>query len=261
MKAKKIDQNVLEVLSGLTVRGNFVTMSAQLDRKMYLKVNEVLAQLGGRWERSLGAHVFEQSPQEGLDNVIDTGEVVRDKDLGFFPTPPALAAELVDMAGVEPGMTALEPSAGEGAIVQALLDAGADVHAIELDPHRFEKLSKTYKARSDVFLTCGNFMDVFPGTEAWLQTFARVVMNPPFCKVKDCDHIHHVQRAFSWLRPGGVLVSVLPASVSFRQDRRYRAFRDWYKWHKGVLRDLPDDSFKASGTSVKTVVLKMEAKK
>jgi phospholipid N-methyltransferase len=193
--------------------------------------------------------------------VIDTGEVVRDKDLGFFPTPPALAAELVEMAEVDPGMTALEPSAGEGAIVRALLDARADVHAYELDPLRFEKLLKVYGGKDSCVLTFGNFMDAFSSSKAWIQPCARVVMNPPFCKVNGHDHLDHVQRAFSWLRPGGVLVSVLPASVSFRQDRRYREFRDWYKGHKGVLSDLPDDSFKASGTGVKTVVLKMEAKK
>lgn len=258
--AKKVDQNVLEVLSGLTVRGNIVTLGAQLDRKMYLKVNEVLAALGGRWDRSSAAHIFDGNPQEALDNVIDTGEFVRDKDLGFFATPPALAAELVELAEVQPGMRVLEPSAGEGAIVSALLLAGADVCAFEIDVRRFSKLSRLSEEGRPVHLVLQNFMDVFPSPEAWVQPFDRVVMNPPFCKVECADHIHHVQRAFAWLKPGGVLVSVLPASVSFRQDRRYREFRDWYKGHKGVLSDLPDGSFKASGTGVRTVVLKMEAK-
>lgn len=268
---KKIDQNVLEVLSGLTVRGNFITMAAQLDRKMYLKVNEVLIALGGRWDRSAGAHIFEQSPQAALDNVIDTGEVVRDKDLGFFATPPELAARLVEMADVKTPpapaapsavMTALEPSAGEGAIVGALLAAGVDVHAYEVDARRFHTLSQRYWAHWDkkglslLRLTHGDFMAALPSPDNPL--FERVVMNPPFCKVADADHIHHVQRAFQWLRPGGVLVSVLPASVSFRQDRRYRAFRDWYKGFKATLSDLPDGSFKASGTGVRTVVLKMQ---
>lgn len=254
---KKIDQNVLEVLSGLTVRGNFVTLGAQLDRKMYLKVNEVLAALGGRWERSMGVHIFEQSPQAALDNVIDTGEVVRDKDLGFFATPPDLAARLVDIAEVQGDMDVLEPSAGEGAIVGALLDAGAVVHAFEIDARRFGKLEQLYGKKRTVVLTPANFMGATPD----LTGYARVVMNPPFCKVAAADHIDHVQRAFQWLRPGGMLVSVLPASVSFRQDRRYRAFRDWYKGFKGVLSDLPDDSFKASGTGVRTVVLEMRKPK
>jgi predicted RNA methylase len=256
--SKKVDQNVLEVLSGLTVRGNLVTMSTQLDRKMYLKVNEVLAALGGKWERSMAAHVFDGNPQEALDNVIDTGEFVRDKDLGFFATPPELALKLVELAEVEEHMTVLEPSAGEGAIVAALRDVGADVWAYEIDRGRFDKLAKRFSGKSNVIMTLQDFMKATPGPLS--VPFDRVVMNPPFCKVEGADHIHHVQRALSWLKPGGVLVSVLPASVSFRQDRRYREFRDWYKGHKGVLRDLPDGSFKASGTGVKTVVLKMEAK-
>lgn len=253
--SKKVDQNVLEVLSGLTVRGNLVTLGAQLDRKMYLKVNEVLAALGGKWERSMGAHIFDGNPQEALDNVIDTGEVVRDKDLGFFATPPALAAELVELAEVQSGMSVLEPSAGEGALVAALCDVAGHVLAYELDLRRFDKLAQRFARVEHVELVAFDFMAATPA-----KRFDRVVMNPPFCKVAGVDHIHHVQRALSWLKPGGVLVSVLPASVSFRQDRRYREFRDWYKGHKGVLRDLPDGSFKASGTGVRTVVLKMEAK-
>jgi predicted RNA methylase len=255
-RTKTIDQNVLEVLSGLEVSGYEVRIVTQLDRKMYLRVDEVLQAIGGKWNRKAGAHVFEVDPREALDNAITTGEVVRAKDLGFFPTPPQLAMELVGMADVAPGMRVLEPSAGEGAIVAALRVAGADVWASEIDPGRFQKLAAEHGATDSVLVTLQNFMHVPPA-----PSFDRVVMNPPFCKVNDCDHIHHVQRAFSWLKPKGILVSVLPASVSFRQDRRYREFRDWYKGHKGVLKDLPDDSFKASGTGVRTVVLKMQAPK
>ena len=81
-------------------------------------------------------------------------------------------------------------------------------------------------------------------------------MNPPFCKVGLGDHLDHVQRAYDMLVPDGVLVSVLPASVTFRQDRRYAGFRDWVLAN-GEITPLPANSFKASGTNVNTVVVKM----
>ncbi len=252
--AKTVDQDVLEVLSALHVDVHSVKIATQLDRKMYLRVNEVLSAIGGVWNRKAGAHVFDGDPQEGLDSVITTGEVVRAKDLGFFATPADLAKELVSYAEVEAGMNVLEPSAGEGAIVAALLAAGACVEAIELDAGRAKKLLQTH-ARIDNRLNVVT-ADFMLSTADGQQ---RIVMNPPFCKVNGFDHLDHVQHAFKQLSPGGVLVSVLPVSVEFRQDRRYMMFREWLAIHSGDIQPLPDGSFKESGTNVRTVVLKMRA--
>lgn len=254
-RAKKIEQGALEVLSGLDIEAGppwQVRIVTQLDRKLYTQVNEVLVALGGSWNRKAGAHVFESDPQDGLDDVITTGGVTRAKDLGFFATPPGLAKELVELAEVRPGMRALEPSAGEGAIVAALLSAGACVEALELDLGRASKLLQKY-ARAD------NRLDVIPCDFMQSQTNGqqRVVMNPPFCKVNGHDHLDHVRHAHKQLAPGGILVSVLPASVLFRQDKRYREFREWYEGLEAGVSPLEEGSFKSSGTNVNTVVLKV----
>lgn len=252
MKAvKPLDQNTLEVLSGLEVLGKRVKITTQLDRKMYQKVNEVLEALGGKWSRAAAAHVFAEEPQDSIDEVLVTRELVRAPSLGWFATPAPLARTLVQMAEVEAGMFALEPSAGEGAIVGALLEAGAHVHAMEIDEGRRQTLLRRFP-RPQTTLDVGqaNFMYSMDDDQD------RVVMNPPFVKVLGADHIDHVVHAMSMLKPGGILVSVLPASVSFRQDKRHQAFRAWYKRYGGKLTDLPEGSFKESGTSVHTVVLK-----
>jgi predicted RNA methylase len=229
-----------------------VRIVTQLDRKLYTQVNEVLVALGGAWNRKASAHVFEGDPQEGLDNVITTGEVVRAADLGFFATPPGLAKELVELAEVKPGMRVLEPSAGEGAIVGALFAAGACVEALEIDTGRAKKLLQAHVRADNCFSVtpCDFMLSTCDGQE-------RIVMNPPFCKVNGHDHLDHVRHAYAQLAPGGILVSVLPSSVLFRQDKRYREFREWYEGLEAWVSPLKEGSFKASGTGVNTVVLKM----
>src|SRR3546814_8813941 len=44
---------------------------------------------------------------------------------GYFPTPAELIARMIDAAGDVRGKSILEPSAGSGAIADALRDAGA----------------------------------------------------------------------------------------------------------------------------------------
>src|SRR3546814_18672333 len=51
---------------------------------------------------------------------------------GYFPTPAELIARMIDAAGDVRGKSILEPSAGSGALDDALRDAGAGiVHCVE----------------------------------------------------------------------------------------------------------------------------------
>lgn len=248
----KIDQDVMEVLSGLAFDGDKARIEKQLDRKMYLKVNKILAALGGKWTRKAKAHVFPGSAEEIVDAAIVAGEVTTRRETGFFPTPKLLAEQLVAMADVQPGHTCLEPSAGTGRIVEALLGASPKlVVAVERDPEMREALQR-YGGK--VLVT--EFPD-FMSMPAPGGGYDRVVMNPPFVRSGMGDHLDHVWHAYRMLNNGGVLVSVLPSGVVFRQDRRHREFREWAK-ERGVIDGLPPLSFRESGTDVHTCTLKLE---
>lgn len=261
----QVSEEVLGVLSALEFpTDRTVRIVEQLDRKTYSKVNEVLEAIGGKWSRKDKAHVFGSDARPRVDLVIDTGEVTTGKDLGFFPTPAPLAAELVEMAGVKLGMLVLEPSAGTGRIVDALLAVDACIVAVEREPamraalHAREFAEKLQPPRSGNHAWKSlktwdgdDFMNFAPR-----KRFECVVMNPPFCKVGKGDHLDHVQHAFDLLETDGLLVSVLPASVNFRRDARYKEFREWVEYH-GEITDLPPNSFKESGTGVNTVVVRI----
>ncbi len=86
--------------------------------------------------------------------------------------------------------------------------------------------------------------------------YDRVIMNPPFADKADIAHIRH---ALGFLRPGGILVSVMSAGVQFREDRTTAAFRELVTSSGGEITALPDGSFAESGTDVRTVLVTIYA--
>lgn len=66
-----------------------------------------------------------------LDRIRELEAKVKFADLpGFFPTPPAVVALMLEKAEIKPGMKVLEPSAGKGDIADAILLAVPDVRVI-----------------------------------------------------------------------------------------------------------------------------------
>lgn len=240
---RQIPDDVLSVLSRCAVDGPRVVLPEQLDRKLYLRVNEVLAALGGAWQRKAKAHVFDTDAAERLDHCILTGSYARPQDFGFFPTPAGVADLVAELADLRLGHLVLEPSAGTGALVEACLRSvsGLEFHCFEIQPDMATSLNARWTT------TVGDFLQAEPEPH-----FDRVVMNPPFARGQDVDHVRH---ALKFLRPGGRLVSVMSASVEFRQDRRYASFREECA---PELRRLPPGSFRPSGTDVHTVVAVVE---
>jgi predicted RNA methylase len=243
----QIGQDVLAVLDGAVVEGNSLKLTCgQLDRKMYVAVNKILEALGGKWNRKTAAHVFPDDPEDRITSVLLTGEVAVPKDFGFFQTPEPLAKRVIDLAYLTPGMSVLEPSAGTGALAALAAEVvGAEnVRCVELLPENCARLEGLgFKVYQCDFLS----FEPFPA-------FDRVVMNPPFGKQADIDHVTHAHR---FLAPGGRLVAIMAAGVLFRDNRKTKAFRDLVGQNDGEIEQNPDGSFKPSGTSVSTVTVVM----
>jgi phospholipid N-methyltransferase len=240
-----INEDVLTVLSTAVCHGNRLWIEQRLSRPMYLATNEVLEAIGGKWDRKQKAHVFDGDAASLLDVVLVEGCVTTRRDIGFFPTPPPLARQLVASLDVRRGEVALEPSAGTGRIADALLEAGAVVHAVERDA----KMRAALHGRGFFVSDEDDFMLYSPVPSVGFDVIA---MNPPFCQVGLGDHIDHVRKAFDLLRSGGRLAAIMPASIIFRQDRRHTQFRSWATGLGGHIEPLPDGSFRESGTLVRT---------
>jgi protein-L-isoaspartate O-methyltransferase len=255
MRTAKLSEEVLAILSTANVEGNCVKLTCgnlsvnKEGRKLYLDVNKALEAIGGKWNRKAQGHIFASDPEEALDNAILTGEVTPPSKNGYFPTPKAIVMKMCDLADITPGQDVLEPSAGQGAISTELYHRGAKVFACELLEANRKVLLEDGMPPITLFSE-PDFMQL----ETHLK-FDRVVMNPPFEKRQD---IKHVLRAFQFLEPGGKLVSVMSSGIKFREDRMGQDFRNFVEEHDGQIIDLPEGSFKESGTGVNTVIVTIE---
>ena len=147
---------------------------------------------------------------------------------GFFPTPPAVIEMMLAEASIEEGDTVLEPSAGTGNIAEAAKNAGAKVVALEVNSTLAEILEeKGFDVAGRDFLDHD-------------EKYDHVLMNPPFEKGQDIDHVRH---AYELLNPGGRIVAIMSEGPFFRGDKKATDFRGWLS-DVGWSEKLPDGSFK-----------------
>ena len=244
---KQIANNILNILDSAEISGNLVTLTCgQLDRKTYVSVNKVLGALGGKWNRKAGGHVFKDDPFDRIEEAILTGAYSNQKqDFGFFETPSALAKRLVALAQLEFGMLVLEPSVGRGGLanVIAKVVSKKNIHCIDILPE-----NNKYLRENGFPCACKDFLDVKP-----VSRYNRVVMNPPFAKQAD---INHVQHAWEFLALGGKLVSIMSASIEFRTNKKTTDFVELVN-DCGWIESVEEGAFKASGTMVRSVIVVM----
>lgn len=244
----RVSNDVLGVLSRCEPDGNTLKLPEQLERKQYLAVNKVIEAAGGKWQRGRQVHVFEQPAADAMEQVLLTGEVTVPQDFGYYPTPSRIVARMLEMTRLRMYLRFLEPSAGQGAIAKMVAIYG-HVDCVELLPDNVKVLDDLLDGRADYGYSVkqADFLTIEPD-----PVYDRVVMNPPFEKRAD---IHHVRHALKFLKPDGLLVSVMSAGVLFRSDRLTEDFRDMVAYRCGLIAELPEDAFKPSGTSVRTVVV------
>jgi predicted RNA methylase len=195
--------------------------------------------------------VFPVDAAEAIAPVLETGQVVtlREKrqQAQYFPTPAAVVQRLIELADVQPGMEALEPSAGSGAIATAAADHGAVVDCIERDPGYAAVLTDAGVARA---LYVADFLTVPAAAR-----YDRVVMNPPFTKGADIAHVEHALR---FLKPDGLLVSVMSWAVTY-QTSKTATFRALVEARGGTVEAVAEGAFRESGTDVPTVIVTIPA--
>ena len=172
--------------------------------------------------------------------------------LDFFPTPVAVTEEMLAAADIRPGMAVLEPSAGMGHIADRIREKGVEPVVAELEPQKRELLeAKGYEVVGKDFMK-----DVSEG-----KSYDRIVMNPPFSKRQDTEH---VRRAYDLLKPGGRLVAIVSEGSFFGKDSKAAEFRDWLEEVGGTSEKLAEGSFNdpslpvTTGVNTRMVVIEKE---
>lgn len=214
------------------------------DEPTLTDVNRALAEFYG--------DVLPDSPEADAERPKPrhTGTAVA-KDLQFYPTPKAVIDLILKEIGDIRGKRILEPSCGDGRIMDALRAAGARPYGVEVDAAR----ANAARANGHGVMT-HNFLTLGPQAGSSWEDFDLVVMNPPFCGRHYAAHINNATR---FLKPGGRLVSILP----FTAHEHGLLGQDWAEKHGMVFggyrapstfTELPIGSFRESGAGINTVI-------
>ncbi|MBN9314201.1 MAG: DUF4942 domain-containing protein [Devosia sp.] len=197
---------------------------------------------------------------------------------GFFPTPDDAADRVFDGRGSrsfnngiivfqpkdKPRLRILEPSAGTGNLARRCVTVPARagryaseyrydnlVDCVEIQPHLAAELEAEGHYNR---VLCMDFLQLNPESTS---PYDLVVMNPPFDRERDIDHVMH---AVKFLKPGGRLTAIMSAGTEFRETRKATAFREFVASHGGEFVDLPAGSFSEVGTNVNTLYVTFRTK-
>lgn len=162
-------------------------------------------------------------------------------DVQFTPAP--MAERMIALAGLNEDSRVLEPEAGIGSIADEVKKVTPHVDCIEIG-YDFRALLKL----KGHHLIGSNFLEQEPQ-----PVYDAVLMNPPFS-----DECGHIQKAFSFLRAGGTLVSICSDRVRFRESKKYSAFREWLSTKSHDIQKAPDSNFEMTGVNVAILVVHKE---
>jgi protein-L-isoaspartate O-methyltransferase len=186
--------------------------------------------------------VYQPEPETAFDQMKDAlkAGVKAVSAPQLFPTPPDLAARVVELADLHEGHTILEPSAGTGNLVRAVRAVApeAKIEAVEINHSLAEGLGRWATS-----VRCADFLAL----NGELGTFDRILMNPPFSHGEDIKHIDHARTK---LKPGGRLVAIC-ANGPRQRERFEPVATAWI--------DLPAGSFKEQGTNVNAAIVVIDA--
>lgn len=197
------------------------------DKQGLLDINRGLAEFYG-----------EVLPDAPCDSDTKQASTEVAADLAYFPTPRKVIDIVLRSLELQGAQNILEPSCGDGQIIDVLTtwhknrDRGfpepLNVTGVEYDPGRAAQA----RAKGHAVMVA-NFLQVAPDPR-----FDAIVMNPPFHGQHYKKHLDH---AIEFLKPGGRLVCILPATAHYDHKN------DIGRWT-----DLPVASFASSGTNVPT---------
>jgi len=150
--------------------------------------------------------------------------------IDFFPTPKDIVRIMIDKVDIQPREDILEPSAGKGDIAEEIKKKYPN-NFLTVVEQNYE-LKKILELKG-LDVVCEDFLN-------HVGSYDKIIMNPPFSKNADIDHVRH---AYSLMKPGGKIVAIMSEHPFFAHDKKSEDFREWLE-DKGFSVRLPEGSFK-----------------
>ncbi len=237
-----IDSSTLDMFRRVTLTEAGHLVLPEMSRDLYDKCQKVLVKMGFKWDgrKSVRAHVMQGDldPAAALAEMIETGLIPNGNQFAYWPSSSPLVDAVIDVA-VQLGAEfreILEPSAGEGAIVNVArqIPSVKAITAVEVQSKRAAALRKI----GGVGVIEFDFLRTVPTC-----TFDTILMNPPFAvEGAPLAYVEHIEHAMQFLAPGGVLSTVVPAGFRFRADSKIAKLRAVIEQHSHVIEDFGSDA-------------------
>lgn len=233
--------NAKELLKLFVAVDNIIHLPEfQIDRDLYIECKTIIESYGYKYS-SKKFNKKGANASEDLQKMIDGVEVLSArKQFNFFPTPRPIVELAQELLCHDGESSILEPSCGTGNLVDGLEPF---TRAIEINEDCIVELKN-----KNIEVIGFDFTQTLP------IKFKYIIMNPPFQKRQDAEHVF---LAFNnWLEDGGVLVAITSTSIITANDKKSKYFQDLYLKY-GIYQKIIDaGAFKESGTMVSTAITK-----
>lgn len=237
-----------EILKHCTLVDNVLKLPAvKFNKKKYAEAKKWIEEAGGSWQGGKIQGFTFPFNAERVFGILHAGKRCNlQQDYQFFATPNELADWLVMLAGgVHEEERVLEPSAGTGAIVDAIHRSCRDVviDCFELMPENKEILAK----KNNIRILGDDFTLYNIG-----ETYDKIIANPPFSRNQD---VRHVKVMYDLLAKGGVVAAIMSTHWLNALENECAVFRKWVDEVGGKVYEIEEKTFKGSGTVVDTIAL------
>lgn len=138
----------------------------------------------------------------------------------------------------------MEPSAGQGAIIEAIHRSHPQKHVFcyELMPENRELLGRM----EDITILGDDFISSVPEC---VRHYDKIIANPPFSGNQDVDHVMAMWDA---LKPGGRIVTITGLHWTSATENKCALFRDFLKTNNASVYEIDGRTFSKSGTDIET---------
>ena len=184
------------------------------DKRTVQIAKEILVQCGGvALPNSGNSYKFDYDCMMDVFPIVyGDGAVPDEKSFQYYPTPTNLAQRAVDWLNIGDSDNCLEPSAGQGGLLDFMPKSTTAIEISEL--HCGILTSKGFEN-----VINKDFIEYASDNQYTDNMFDKILMNPPFSGKR---WLSHITSALTLLDVCGVLVAILPSSAkNMKQDPLY----------------------------------------
>lgn len=228
--SEDVQEELLRMLKELRYNNSFLFYPRK-SKETNEKIKEIIQLLDGL---IINNHVsFSYDPSDIITQIRMSGYIPERKSHQFYPTEESLAELAVSMLRIEQYDRILEPSAGNGRLVDKIYTKYKNrIHCVEISQTHCEILKE--KGYSVI---CKDFLEYDTN-----EKFDKIIMNPPFTKNQAKNH---VIKATEHLNDKGRLVAIVPSTLSNLEIKGYNINSS----------QVIENSFLESDTKVSVVIL------